>query len=60
MMVRMEDNMDEVERIRILTMQTDRDKPLSQQPQSNLQFKFFKNQEIPEFFYDVEQDKYLK
>jgi len=46
--------MDEVERIRILTMQTDKDKPLSQQPQSNLQFKFFKNQEIPEFFYDVD------
>lgn len=25
-----------------------------------MQFKFFKNQEIPEFFYSLEEDKHLK
>jgi len=27
---------------------------------NKMAFKFFKNQEIPEFFYSIETDKYLK
>ena len=57
-MVRADETMDEVERIKMLTLQS-----LNQQSiaaPSKLQFKFFKNQEIPEFFYDLESDAHLK
>eukprot|EP00347_Sterkiella_histriomuscorum_P004759 403359216 len=33
---------------------------IQQQQQNKLQFKFFKNQEIPEFFYNIETDSYMK
>jgi hypothetical protein len=31
----------------------------SQSLRNTLQFKFFKNQEIPEFHYDMDSDKYF-
>ena len=33
---------------------------LSEAGGSKLQFKFFKNQEIPEFFYNLDTDSYMK
>lgn len=58
-MVRIDDTMDEIERIKMLTSQSDFGKPLNSQI-PRLTFKFFKNQEIPEFFYDLKSNKYLK
>lgn len=33
---------------------------LSDPGANKLQFKFFKNQEIPEFFYNLDTDSYMK
>ena len=59
-MVRIDETMDEVERIKMLTLQTQNLQSISSASSNKLQFKFFKNQEIPEFFYDLESDTYLK